>query len=438
MNDLYMKSLLNIFIAIALVLILGGCPDETLRPASNPIKLVIEDASCTEAFIKIILSGEEKNRSIILKREDSIIVSLNMVNNDTSIVDEGLLPQKGYTYKLTNGSWNISAQVTTMDTTSHNWSYDLVTLGENGSYLVDIAIISDTLAYAVGEIHIADTLYNVAKWDGKTWKLYSLQYNGFAAALKSVFAFNDHDIWMDPWFHWNGNEFAPMPIDPVLMGVGINNMWGNINGLYAVGSNGFICNRTKNGLWQKISSGTTQNLSGIKGNSSNLYAIGANRALATGIVLKENNDNWDKIIDGVTEVSGFNLSNLFKSQLYGSTEGIWIDPAGALYTVGNFMYRYKFNKWNYEKSLPENHLGGQIGYRGYLHDVDGNNSNDMIIVGQRGTIRHFNGNTWTQVGIPYNYSDELHYWYNVAMKGNLSIAVGSIDRRASIIVLFRK
>ncbi len=423
--------------ACTLLLFLCGCPDDSIQPSTNPLQLTVEDATCTEVFIKLSLPTNEQNRTVTLKRGDSTIATIVMATNDSLFVDEGLLPKKTYTYTLVKDSRNVSAQATTMDTTSHNWSYTLDTLGESNSYLLDVAIINDTLAYAVGEIHIGDTLYNAAKWNGKKWELYSLKYNGFAPVIKTIFAFGEHDIWLDPWFHWNGHEFIEIPIDPVLIGVGINKMLGNNNGLYVVGTNGFIAYRNTNGVWQKQESGTTHYLVDIDGNGKELYIGGINISRDAGVVLRKNQETWEKVIEGANEGTGFIPQQIFKSQLYGSTNGLWVDKTGTIYTVGNYMYRYKLGQWNYMKSLPENYIGGKLGYRGYLQDVNGNSSNDMFIVGQRGTLRHFNGNTWTQVGIPFNYNDELHFWYRVAVKENLTIVVGSMDRRARAMVLKR-
>ncbi|MBI3006249.1 MAG: hypothetical protein HYY49_12660, partial [Ignavibacteriales bacterium] len=41
------------------------------------------------------------------------------------------------------------------DTTSHNFTWTIDTVGDgNSSVLYDVAIINDTLAYAVGEIYL--------------------------------------------------------------------------------------------------------------------------------------------------------------------------------------------------------------------------------------------------------------------------------------------
>ena len=67
-----------------------------------------------------------------------------------------VLPSHTYTYTLaTAGATNITAQARTMDTTSHAFTWQSFTFGDGGGSctLYDVAIINDTLAYAVGEIY---------------------------------------------------------------------------------------------------------------------------------------------------------------------------------------------------------------------------------------------------------------------------------------------
>ena len=131
------------------------------------------------------------------------------------------------------------------------------------------------------------------------------------------------------------------------------------------------------------------------------------------------------MIEGFVEGNGFNSSLLFKTQLYGITEGVWVDEKGTVYTAGNYLYKYSRGIWNYVRSLPENYLGGNPGnyYRGYLHTIRGFASNDIFIFGESNTLIHFNGLTWRKIGpeyIPFSYS----HWYQADAKGNLIVAVG--------------
>src|SRR5208283_5579955 len=67
------------------------------------------------------------------------------------------------------------------DTTSHIFAWQTFTFGGGGgSELTDVAIINDTLVYAVGEIYLPDSPagqpYNFEVWDGKTWTLSRIMF----------------------------------------------------------------------------------------------------------------------------------------------------------------------------------------------------------------------------------------------------------------------
>ena len=100
------------------------------------------------------------------------------------------------------------------------------------------------------------------------------------------------------------------------------------------------------------------------------------------------------------------------------------------------MFQYKNNEWDYVRSLPENYIGGNPGtyYRGFIYSINGNVSNDLIIAGDRNTLKHFNGISWNQIGLPYSPSSPV-IWYRIAQKGNTVVAVGDKGSYAFIILL---
>jgi hypothetical protein len=59
------------------------------------------------------------------------------------------------------------------------------------------------------------------------------------------------------------------------------------------------------------------------------------------------------------------------------------------------------------------------------------------MVGEGNTIRHFNGVTWQQLGMSYNYNSE-YTWTSVNMKNNLIVAAGYTNSKAVIMVLKRQ
>ncbi|MFZ1518496.1 MAG: hypothetical protein WAU11_06965 [Ignavibacteriaceae bacterium] len=164
----------------------------------------------------------------------------------------------------------------------------------------------------------------------------------------------------------------------------------------------------------------------------NIYSAGVDIPSIKGVVVKSNATNiWAVMIEG--EI--IDESQLF-SKLFGSFGAIWIDEIGTVYTGGDFLYQFKNNKWSFVNSLPENYIGGNQFYIGYLYSIRGNKSNDIIIAGDKNTLRHFNGIDWSEIGIPYLPTRHI-FWRSVRMRNNLSVVVGDEGIKAKIIMLTR-
>src|SRR5208283_1450615 len=185
-----------------------------------PLQLTVESITCTEAVLNISLAAGETQRALTLYRGNSTIATMTMTGSDSVFFDDGLLPGKTYTYTLASSKWNASAQATTMDTTSHNWTWEVDTLGIANSYLYDIAILNDTLAYAVGYIYLNDSTgkfdqqpYGVAVWNGARWQFKRVMAIGPTGAVSNltpsgILAFSAADIWFANGgvFSWDGQS----------------------------------------------------------------------------------------------------------------------------------------------------------------------------------------------------------------------------------------
>jgi len=213
----------------------------------------------------------------------------------------------------------------------------------------------------------------------------------------------------------------------------INKIWGvDKNNTYIIGNEGKVgyYNGTS---WSSVTSGTTLPLTDIYGKDDNeVYAVGINVSEAKGVVLKGNSNGFSVMIN--SEI--MNENELF-NKLFGSLDAIWLDENNTLYTAGNLMFQHKNNKWDYVRSLPENYIGGNPGtyYRGFISSIRGNTSNDYVIAGDRNTLKHFNGISWQQIGLPYNPQSQISLI--AKQKGNTVVAVGSNGSNAFIILLNR-
>ena len=394
-------------------------------------------------------------------RNDNILqAEINgLSSNDTTIYIDSLLPSKNYHFlAVVTGNEQLDTsnmlQATTLDTTSHLFNYQTFELGEpltgNSSILYDVAIVDANNIWAVGEIYLNDSLgqadpepYAVAHWDGTDWEPMKVYYHDygttqkFAGKLKTIFSFGADSIYVCSsanllkWENGDWIEKAFFMITVPFNGQ-VNKMWGTSgNNLYFAGNNGAIYHFTGQN-WQQISSGTELALIDIYSKDGNeIYAAGINVSEVKGVVLKGAGNQFSVMIN--SEI--IDESELF-DKLYGDLASVWVDELGTVYSGGNLLYRYKNNEWNYVTSLPENFIGGNPGsyYRGALSSIRGNASNDYIIAGERNTLKHFNGVSWAQIGLPYSPASAIG-WAKIVQKGNLAVAVGINGSKAFIIML---
>jgi hypothetical protein len=319
------------------------------------------------------------------------------------------------------------------DSTSHNFVFQQYAFGESGSStLYDVAIINDTIAYAVGAVYLRDSSgrgdpqpYNLAKWDGQQWKLQKLLTNGFPPPIKSILVFNEHDIWLDPWFHYDGQNFQEIPSDPIFFGIGIGKMWGTSSSdLYVVGTSGFIAH-FNGSTWTKIESGTTLDIYDIYG-AYNPYSLIAKWEILAVASSYTPSRQERKLLQIYPLTNG--VSQLDTSGLAISLHAIWFVPNKLYLSGGDGLYHkdniYSTYSW---QMYP---VGPVTNY--YTERICGNDVNDIFIAGDFLELLHYNGSSW------YNYRTEIQQangaFGGVALKGNLVIAVGLTGSNAIAVV----
>lgn len=439
-------------VLILLSLSLTACRQNPMQPSQLIAQVTVLDVSCIEAWIKI--SATSLPETVSLLRNDSTVLTIALAQLDTIVVDRNLLPTHTYTYKtrvLVTGVTSEGVKATTMDTTSNNFTFEIDTLSNlitNSSFLDDVTIVNDTLAYAVGDVAVADStgnpvLCDMAIWNGIKWQVKQHYYeeNSIIAPVRGIYVNNTNNIWLSAGsiFHWDGGSsltplvFSRLTLsDPNAFIEKLLEPSSNL--LYGVGDVGTIVLFTGSS-WQQIQSGTSMGLTDIYGANGKVLVTGSNDEYAQGIVLNLNGPTCTTLV----ESDFITADQLFKPKLYGDITTVWIDEKNTIYAGGSLLFWNKYNQWDYVRSLPENYLGGNqnVFYRGFIGKIRGNASNDLWIGGDRNTLRHFNGATWTQVGLPYDPNSAIA-WPGIAVKGNLCIAVGENGRSAIAIVIKRR
>ncbi len=450
-----MKSLLEIVVLLTVIWI-NGC--NTTEPPPPPetkptLSLALEDVSCTEAWLQLTTKDLELPAELTLKQYnptgDSLSQDFLLNTQDSLLYIDSLLPNQTYSFQISSilnpasgnqyqvsreGTSSNKLQVTTMDTTSHNFTFTSWTFGTVGSsVLYDVAIINENNIWAVGEIMIADTslngytTYNAVHWDGSGWELRRIPYyfnsQAYYHPIQAIFAFNENDIWFcgNGVINWDGTNFRSIGISPTVWGpYQMNKIWGSGNSnLYIVGNNGSIAHY--NGTnWQRIESGTTLNINDIWGDYNEKTQKWEVLAVCGNILQGWEEDRAIIRIDNINQAEQLNAVGS-KWPL----SGIWFKSRIKYYVIGSGIYQ--------TNQLGETWRGNPLDFTTYfVNRIRADEINDVIIVGAYGETLHFNGFSWKSFFSETSLSNGTYL--SVGIHNDLITAVGYQSAQAVITV----
>ncbi|RKY93681.1 MAG: glucosyl transferase [Ignavibacteriae bacterium] len=417
---------------------LFSCCNSIESPNDVAISLSLEDVSSTESWITLTTTNLQLPTTITLKQNNQTKTTINLVKADTLLYIDSLLPNATYTFQAISNQYQVSSnqlQITTLDTTSHNFTWQTWTFGEHSSsVLYDVAIIDENNIWAIGEIYKNDTLgqpdpnaYNAAHWDGTNWELKRIYFPTVCGSTsltpypaKAIFAFNDGQIWISSTgdkiaILMEGNQLNQFCLPPSVS-MSINKIWGSSsNDLYVVGSSGNIA--WYNGSqWTKIESGTELHLYDIYGDYSEMdvtYEIlvtAANRSVSS-----------EKEILKISNTT--TVTPLVTDGIPYSIREIWFKAGKKYYVCGAGL----FSKNNIEtneswKELTVNNV--------YHWSIDGNELNDIVICGAFGELLHYNGVSWRS----YSEMPGGSLLISTKIKDDLVVTVGIENPRAFIAI----
>ncbi len=315
------------------------------------------------------------------------------------------------------------------DTTSHNFIWEVDTLGIYGSYLKDVWIVNENDIWVVGKIIMPDPdssfngtgreTFNAAHWNGSRWNLSRFERG---ALLNSIWYFNENDIWASGGvpIHWDGNTWDFYHLWD--MGVldqddgGVEHIWASSpSDIYFVGRKGSIVHYDGSNF-EKMESGTTLDIQDIWG--------AKNKRTGKWEILAVASNDQDKCLlriqnKTITKVSDDGLSNFL--------DGIWFIPNCQYYVVGagiHFKSKLDNSPWSCYPS------GEVTSY--HSDDITGSGTNDIFVVGSFCEVVHYNGSTW------YNYRNEIPIaggaFGGVKVKDDLVAIAGSIGRAGVVII----
>jgi hypothetical protein len=421
-----------VFLIISCALIFISC--NTTEPPPPPdgekptLELKLEDVSCTEAWIELTTTNLQLPTTVTLKQfnptGDTLSQDFILTTQDSLLYIDSLLPNTNYNYQSFNQSKIKSNElsVTTIDTTSNNFTFETFTFGGTAgtSTLYDVAIVGEEI-WAVGEIYVADTsqngytIYTAVHWDGSEWKLMRIKTNACGGVeyppIQAIFAFSSNDILFahidGSITHYNGIEFTNNCSLITQLNGSANKIWGiSKNDFYVVSGNGFMAwyNDTR---WTRIESGTDLNINDIWGIADSNGEF--NKYLAA--------DNTMLKIDAINNLSRIDVESGM------SIISVWGISNRLIYTAGDGVVLYKNYSWE-KIDRPDVNT---------IYRIRGKNYNDVFGIGGPGSIiYHFNGYSWKSINPNPNY----RYW-RIEIKGDIIAASGYQGEKAAITVLRR-
>ena len=434
-----LKNIVALISLLVLSFSLYTCKSPAGPANKSYVSLSLENVSCTEAWLKVNTGIQELPVRLTIKSDDYILFDCNITASDSTIYIDSLKPNKTYelqgTYKIkSEGQKTNKLAVTTMDTTSNNFTWQTFTFGGNaGSCLLnDVAIVNDTIAYAVGSVYLKDSTgqpdpnaFCVSIWNGNEWYLNRIydSNNNLIPNVRGIYMFNGSNIWLADGgvYRWDGvSRKVDKSFDRISLiggnenGQSVNKIWGtNPNNLYGVGNKGMITFYNGN-TWQKIESGTRTDINDIwgyvdpnTGQSVELCAVSFVYSIGDYKILKIQDNKVDSL----------------KWNMRRGIHSIWTKNGFPIYAVGDGVFNNSSGHWKEEIGISSN----------YKESIRGTGLNDIYVCGDFGLFAHFNGIRWKV----YKNLAINGIYTSLAVKGNLVIAVGT-DNGKAIIVMGRR
>ena len=414
-------------VLLYLALLTLACKDDgtTQPPTPERVKLTLIDVSVKEAFIHIAVSNPTSNETLSLQRKGTTVMTFAAVA-DTNITDTALVQTTTYQYtaglnadnSVTGTSNAISAQ--TLAPTSHNFTWQTFLLGDgNNSALYDVAIIGDSLIYAVGEIYLgSDPLpYNLVRWNGDSWQLMRVtvqtRFGLITPPLEGILAFSPQDIWVvatDP-IHGDGQTWNDYDIRVILQndGLTVSKGWGSSSARTCfIGRAGNIVTNV-NGVWHRLESGTTTSILDAWGVVNPV--TGKEEVYCAASSFFE--PSAEKKILRITEQTHVDSLPWINRLV----TGVWTHASYPIYTSGDGVFENRSGHW---REIPTGI---------YTNDIRGTALNNIIAVGDFGFMIHYNGIEWQTVA-----SDVEAGYATVRLNGSLVCAVGRKGARALVTI----
>jgi hypothetical protein len=327
------------------------------------------------------------------------------------------------------------------DTTSHDFSWTIVKLGDGASSILrDVTIINDTLAYAVGAVYVKDSTgnwdpfpYNVAKWNGKAWELLRVSYSDYGVPrppplpgpLYAVYALGANEIYAASsanLLRWDGVKWEERAffMTSISWNGRVRKIWGtDARNLLCAGENGALYHvDVTTGSWTSLQSGTILDIRDIYG--------ARNPQTGSWEIMATASQQYTSFERRIMRIKGLTVEALADSPITEALTTCWFIPGSRYYVAGSGI----FEKGSLDEAAWQRSAHGVAHY--YTEAIRGSAANDIITVGDFGEVLHYSGRTWKNYAAQTGMASGAYY--AVAVRGDRVIAVGVDSPRAVVLM----
>jgi hypothetical protein len=393
-----------LFLLLLPLIVFFSCNTTEPPSSRSSISLSVEDVSCTEAWFRIKTTNISLPENITLFNNNQVVKVINLIGTDTLLYIDSLQCNKNYSFRAGMGK-NLAiissgeVPLQTLDTTSNNISWQTFVFGTNKaqSNFDDVDIINENNIWVTGSLFQDDSsgnldtdIYNLITWNGINWQAEKVRYYDHAgqnslAEIPSLFVFNNNDIWLANYTHWNGTKFESVDLN-IPLPYQIQRSWGtSFNNLYIVGNIGLIANHRQNG-WVKIESGTTEYIDDIWGVNDLIYCASNHEIL---------------------QIKG-NKSAIIILQPDWFIASVWFKNSHKMYASGTGIFEKTNNTWKITN------MGNKS-----IRLIRGTDYNNIFGISTEGFITHYNGSSWTNFTMPHAAT-----YRSVSVNGKTVVCVG--------------
>ena len=317
------------------------------------------------------------------------------------------------------------------DTTSHDFVFEVDTLGTFPSALFDVAALDENNVWFCGALDLIEgkdssDRYNAVKWNGTEYEYFKIEVLDFEGnpslqELRTTITFSENDIWFfsgsGSYVHWDGIEWfsefnweqkgAP------------KKAWGSApDNFFIVGQNGSITHYdgTKFTL---MDSGTERDLHDVTGyvdpetQTTHVWVAGEL------ILLYYDGVSWSKIWDD---------KNPLLPDRYNHPGALFVQYPSSLLIAAYFPVNIRGYCLNVQKPEQFKQL---FSIDLFAFDIAGEKLSDLFITGSSNLVAHFNGKTaklFSQISGDGNNTGVAYIYGHVFIAGRLAGQQGLVIR----------